>query len=85
MTYDGHQIYSYDPENRLTKVKKFEQGPAALSLACDTDLVFTTGGNANWTAQATGGYFESDCAKSGTIGDNQESLDADDGQRPRAA
>ena len=72
MIYDGNNIYSYDPENRLVKVKKFPQGPSALSLACDTDLVFTTGGSANWSAQSTGGYFEADCAKSGLIGNSQE-------------
>ena len=54
MQYDGHYVYKYDPENRLTKVKKQPQGPGALSLACDTDLVFTTGGTANWSARPPG-------------------------------
>ena len=36
MTYDGHYLYSYDPENRLTKVKKPEQGPGALTWRMKT-------------------------------------------------
>jgi YD repeat-containing protein len=73
MTYDGNNIYSYDPENRLTTVKKRPQGPGALSLATDTDLVFTTGGSANWFSQTTEHYFEGDAAQSGALANSQES------------
>ena len=50
MTYDGHYIFDYDPENRLNKVKRFEQGPTAMALACDTTLTFTSGGDADCRA-----------------------------------
>jgi YD repeat-containing protein len=73
LEYDGHHFYQYDGESRLTKVRKKEQGPAPLSLACDTDLVFTTGGSAPWSVQATGGCVESDCARSGAIAGGQQS------------
>jgi YD repeat-containing protein len=73
MTYDGHKIYRYDPENRLTQVKRFEQGPGELAQGADTDLTFTTGGSADWSRQTADGYFEADCTQSGTISNSQES------------
>jgi RHS repeat-associated protein len=63
MTHDGHYTYSYDPENRLTKVTKDSPGQG---VALDSFAAYTTGGDANWVA-------DSDFAHSGDIGDSQES------------
>src|SRR4030042_294962 len=62
MIYDGHYVFDYDPENRLNKVKRFEQGPTALALACDTTLTFASGGDAQWLSQTQAHYFEGDAA-----------------------
>jgi len=44
-----------------------------LSDAMDTDLIFTTGGNADWFGQSTMFYNDGDAAQSGDISDGQES------------
>jgi hypothetical protein len=45
-----------------------------LSEALDTDLSFTTDGDADWFSQTTIAYFDGDAAQSGEILDEQESL-----------
>jgi len=72
MTADERFTYVYDAENRLLEVKKASQGPEPLSNACDTTLVFSTGGAAEWFAEA-GGYYDNDCARSGAVGQNEQS------------
>jgi len=72
MTADERFTYTYDAENRLVQVKRAGQGPEPLSNACDTTLVFSTGGAAEWFAEA-GGYYDNDSARSGAIGQNEES------------
>ena len=44
-----------------------------LSEALDTDLSFTTGGDANWFSQTTTSYYEGNAAQSGDISHDQES------------
>jgi|GEM_PF-880897 len=57
-------------------VDKLQWMPAVseLSEALDTDLDFTTGGNANWFAQTKTSYYGGDAAQSGKISHNQYSL-----------
>jgi hypothetical protein len=45
-----------------------------LSEALDTDLNFSTSGDAEWFSQTAMSYFGGDAAQSGVIMDNQESL-----------
>ena len=45
-----------------------------LSEALDTSLNLTTGGDAEWLSQTDTAYFDGDAAKSGDVGDNQESF-----------
>ena len=52
MTQDGHYTYSYDPENRLTKVTKDSPGQG---VALDSFAAYTTGGDANWVAGGKSG------------------------------
>ncbi len=73
MTYDGHNVCGYDPENRLIKVRKDGQGAEALSNATDITLTFTTGGDAPWFDQTAHYFYDYDAAQSGHIGDNQQS------------
>ena len=73
LTYDERFIYEYDPENRLVEVRKSGQGPAALSNATDTTLLFTTGGAAPWFGETGYAYYDNDAAQSGDLGDGQES------------
>jgi len=47
--------------------------PDPLSEALDTDLSFTTGGNADWFSQTTTSQYGADAAQSGDISHNQES------------
>ncbi|MCP4607261.1 MAG: hypothetical protein GY845_00910 [Planctomycetes bacterium] len=44
-----------------------------LSEALDTDLIFETGGNADWYSQTRTTYFDGDAAESGDIWDEQVS------------
>jgi hypothetical protein len=44
-----------------------------LSEALDTDLIFETGGDADWHSQTRSSYFDGDAAGSGDIWDNQVS------------
>lgn len=44
----------------------------ALGKAVDSLLTYTTGGSANWSADGPG-HSDMDCARSGSIGDDQES------------
>jgi RHS repeat-associated protein len=46
--------------------------PATLAEAVDSFLTYTTGGNANWRT-CLDGYFDNDSARSGTLGNSQES------------
>ncbi|NLZ07254.1 MAG: hypothetical protein GXY19_18965, partial [Phycisphaerae bacterium] len=46
--------------------------PTALAAACDCELSFTTGGDAEWFAQSAEYYADNDAAQSGTIGSGQE-------------
>jgi RHS repeat-associated protein len=69
LTYDGDaMMYEYDPENRLTKVTNVD-GP--VSVACDIDLTFTTGGDADWFLQTEEYYYDNDAAQSGEIDDDE--------------
>jgi hypothetical protein len=45
-----------------------------LSEALDTSLNVTTGGEAEWLSQTDTTYSDSDAAKSGDVGENQESF-----------
>jgi len=72
MTSDEQFTYAYDAENRLLEVRRASQGPEPLSNACDTTLVFSTGGAAEWFAEA-GGYYDNDSARSGAIAQNEQS------------
>ena len=72
MTYDGHNRYRYDGENRLIEVKKGPQEPGPLAQACDTDLELTTGGDGEWFSQTTEYFFEGDAAQSGAIDQGEE-------------
>ncbi|MHC4630103.1 MAG: LamG domain-containing protein [Planctomycetota bacterium] len=47
--------------------------PSILSEALDTDLIFTTGGSADWFGQTTTSYYGGDAAESGDISHGQES------------
>jgi parallel beta-helix repeat protein len=47
--------------------------PPTLSEALDTDLSFTTSGNADWFSQTTTSQYGGDAAQSGDISNNQES------------
>ena len=70
MTYDGDgMMYAYDPENRLTTVNKID-GP--LSPGCDIALSFTSGGDATWVLDTNEYSYDHDSARSGDIGDDQE-------------
>jgi RHS repeat-associated protein len=70
MTYDGDgMMYAYDPENRLTTVNKID-GP--LSPGCDIALSFTSGGDATWVLDTNEYSYDHDSARSGEIGDDQE-------------
>ncbi|NLH40411.1 MAG: hypothetical protein GX448_01120, partial [Planctomycetes bacterium] len=71
MTYDGANMYAYDPENRLTTVRKV---PEPLAAACDIALAFTTSGAANWFSQTAESYYDNDAVQSGDIGDDQETV-----------
>ncbi len=59
LTFDGIGYYSYDTENRLTEAlnaSDYNGGP--LNIALDnTDIVFTTGGDANWV-YTTAEYYD---------------------------
>ncbi|MCP4612018.1 MAG: hypothetical protein GY845_25230 [Planctomycetes bacterium] len=46
----------------------------SLSQALDTSLNLTTGGDAEWLSQTDTAYSDGDAAKSGDVGDNQESF-----------
>jgi RHS repeat-associated protein len=70
MTYDGTNSYYYDAENRLIRVVKM---PDPLSAACDTTMIFTTGGDAEWFSETSEYYYDTDAAQSGDIGDSQSS------------
>jgi hypothetical protein len=50
-----------------------EVPPDPLSEALDTSLGFTTGGDADWSAQTTTYYYDGDAAWSGDISHSQES------------
>ena len=69
MTYDGANLYSYDPENRLTTVEK---APEPLAAACDIALAFTTTGDADWFSQTAESNYGGSALQSGAIGDGQE-------------
>jgi RHS repeat-associated protein len=70
MTYDGDgMMYAYDPENRLTTVNKID-GP--LSPGCDIALSFTSGGDAAWVLDTNEYSYDHDSARSGEIGDDQD-------------
>ncbi len=71
MTYDGANMYAFDPENRLTTVQKV---PEPLAAACDIALAFTTSGAANWASQTSDYYYDGDAVRSGAIGNSQESV-----------
>jgi hypothetical protein len=45
-----------------------------LSEALDTSLNVTTGGQAEWLSQTDTAFFDGDAARSGDVGDNQESF-----------
>ncbi len=45
-----------------------------LSEALDTSLNLTTGGDAEWLSQTDTAFFDGDAAKSGDVGDDQESF-----------
>jgi len=71
MTYDGANMYAFDPENRLTTVQKV---PEPLAAACDIALTFTTSGAANWFSQTAESYYDNDAVRSGAIGNSQETI-----------
>jgi YD repeat-containing protein len=51
MTHDPNFLYTYDPENRLTKLHRSGQTPGpggALAEAVDSGLSYTTGGDTPW-------------------------------------
>jgi len=71
MTFDGTCQYVYDAENRLIQVLGGAGGSDPLASACDTTMTFTTGGDAEWFAQTTEYYYDSDAAQSGAIDANE--------------
>lgn len=58
MTYDGRYEYAYDAENRLVRVRNID----SLATACDCDLPFTTGGDAEWFGQTAEYSYDFDAA-----------------------
>ncbi|UCD52921.1 MAG: hypothetical protein JSW27_09825 [Phycisphaerales bacterium] len=72
LTFDDVYAYAYDPENRLIAVSLAAAQGDPLAQALDTDLSFTTGGDASWYAQTSESYYDSDAAQSGAISDSQE-------------
>jgi RHS repeat-associated protein len=75
LTYDSMGFYSYDAENRLTKVINASgsvHGPLNPPLD-NFDLTFTTGGDANWVGTTSEYCYGRDSAASGDIGASQES------------
>jgi hypothetical protein len=64
-------------ENGIVDMGAYEFGitlaPPTLSEALDTDLSFTTSGDADWLGQTTTSYYGKDAAQSGDISHNQES------------
>ncbi len=73
LTQDDGFLYSYDPENRLLSATKLAGTPTTLTAACDTTLVLTTGGDADWFGQRVEYYHDGDAAQSGPIGDYESS------------
>ncbi|MHC4535847.1 MAG: hypothetical protein ACYS6K_18005, partial [Planctomycetota bacterium] len=58
----------------IDDVKIYGPSPHSdLSEALDTDLSFTTDGDADWFSQTTTSYYDGDAAESGDISHNQES------------
>jgi len=54
----------------VTRVTNNQADPPAA--ACDCELTFTTGGDAEWFAQSTEYYVDNDAAQSGAISGGQE-------------
>ena len=70
LTYDGANMYGYDPENRLTTVEK---ASSLLSVGCDIVWMdFTTGGDAVWFYQTDEYHDDGDAVQSGDIDDDEE-------------
>ena len=66
-TFKGGNLASATASSRIVRLQ-------TLAEALDVPLwTVTTGGDAEWTADATAGRNGSSCARSGAIGDNQES------------
>jgi YD repeat-containing protein len=69
LTSDATCFYDYDAENRLTEVTRATGGGTGpLSAALDTDLSFTTGGDANWAPTTSEYYYGGDSAQSAEDG-----------------
>jgi YD repeat-containing protein len=74
LTYDATCFYVYDAENRLIEITKATGGGTGpLTVATDTDLSFTTGGDANWVRTTSDYYYNRDSARSGQISASQTS------------
>ncbi|MCL5282668.1 MAG: RHS repeat-associated core domain-containing protein [Planctomycetes bacterium] len=74
MTHDGTYTYDYDPENRLIRVTKSGSPPTpTLGQALDSGLTYTTGGADVWTVTYGESYQGAYSARSGWIGDLEES------------
>ena len=60
--------------DQLEWTGEIEPPPGPLSGALDTNLSFTTDGDAGWFSQTSMAFFDGDAAQSGDIFDDQESL-----------
>ncbi|MCL5279871.1 MAG: hypothetical protein M1376_08210 [Planctomycetes bacterium] len=74
MTHDGTYTYDYDPENRLIRVTKSGSPPTpTLGQALDSGLTYTTDGADVWAVTYSESYQGAYSARSGWIGDLEES------------
>jgi RHS repeat-associated protein len=74
MTQDPNFNYTYDPENRLLKATRRGGGGggSALAEAVDSDLSYTTGGDASWQKVSYPAHYGDDSAE-GTAWQNGNS------------
>ena len=73
LTVDSEFTYTYDSENRLKTVQKdASSNYGEISMAVDSDLEFTLGGDQDFSRSTTEFYYDGDSAYSGLVESGDE-------------